>query len=68
VAAPVFDAQDACIGAVAVVGSIQFVPGKPRQSDAAQIIEAARQISRKLGHGRNADQALAAKRAARRMR
>lgn len=56
VAAPVFDAHDACIGAIAIVGSIQFLPEKPRQSDVTQLIEAARQISRKLGHGRSADQ------------
>jgi IclR family KDG regulon transcriptional repressor len=68
VAAPVFDAQDACIAAIAIVGSIQFLPDKPRQSDVAQIIEAARQISRKLGHGRKADQPLASKRTLRRAR
>jgi DNA-binding IclR family transcriptional regulator len=56
VAAPIFDAQDACIAAVAIVGSIQFLPEKPRPSDVAQLLEAARHISRKLGHGRSADQ------------
>ena len=30
VAAPIFDAQDACIAAVAIVASIQFLPEKPR--------------------------------------
>jgi IclR family KDG regulon transcriptional repressor len=57
VAAPIFDAQDACIATIAIVASIQFLPEKPRQSDVAQLIEAARQISRKLGHSRSADQA-----------
>ena len=38
---------------VALVGSIQFLPEKPRPSDVAQLIETARQISRKLGHGRS---------------
>jgi IclR family KDG regulon transcriptional repressor len=56
VAAPIFDAHDACIAAIAIVGSIQFIPEKPRHSDVAQLIEAARQISRKLGHGRGVDQ------------
>lgn len=56
VAAPVFDAQDACIAALAIVASIQFLPQKPRQSDVVQLVEAARQISRKLGNGRSADQ------------
>jgi DNA-binding IclR family transcriptional regulator len=60
VAAPIFDAQDACIAALAIVGSIQFLPEKPRQPDVAQLIEAARQISRKLGHGR--DQSVSSKR------
>lgn len=62
VAAPIFNAQNACIAAVAIVGSIQFLPQKPRPSDVAQLIEAARQISRKLGHGRGADQSLLSKR------
>jgi IclR family KDG regulon transcriptional repressor len=53
VAAPIFDAHDACIATVAIVASIQFLPEKPRPSDVAQLIETARQISRKLGHGRN---------------
>jgi IclR family transcriptional regulator, KDG regulon repressor len=68
VAAPIFDAQDACIAAVALVGSIQFLPEKPRQSDVAQLIEAARQISRKLGHGSSADQPSPAKRGLRTQR
>ena len=62
VAAPIFDAQDACIASVALVGSIQFLPEKPRPSDVAQLIDAARQISRKLGHGRSADQPAPSKR------
>jgi IclR family KDG regulon transcriptional repressor len=62
VAAPIFDAQDACIASVAIVGSIQFLPEKPRPSDVAQLIETARQISRKLGHGRSTDQPALAKR------
>ena len=52
-AAPIFDAQDACIACVALVGSIQFLPDKPRPADVAQLIETAKQISRKLGHGRS---------------
>jgi DNA-binding IclR family transcriptional regulator len=52
VAAPVFDAQDNCIATIALVGSIQFLPEKPRLSDVSHLVEAARQISRKLGHDR----------------
>jgi DNA-binding IclR family transcriptional regulator len=62
IAAPIFDEQDACIASVAIVASIQFLPEKPRQSDVAQLIETARQISRKLGHGRGVDQLAPSKR------
>lgn len=54
VAAPIFDAQDACIASIAIVASIQVLPEKTRPADIAQLIEAARQISHKLGHGRAA--------------
>jgi DNA-binding IclR family transcriptional regulator len=65
VAAPIFDAQDACIATVAIVASIQFLPEKPRHSDVAQLVEAARQISRKLGHRSGAEQPAPAKRGVR---
>lgn len=52
VAAPVFDEHDACIAALALVGSIQFLPEKPKPADVAALTEAAQQVSRKLGHGR----------------
>jgi IclR family KDG regulon transcriptional repressor len=68
VAAPIFDAQDACIATVAIVASIQYLPEKPRQSDVALLIEAARQISRKLGHGRGAHQPAPSKRGPRTVR
>ena len=55
VAAPIFDANDACIAAVALVGSIQFLPEKNRPGDVAKLIETARQISRKLGHEGSAE-------------
>jgi DNA-binding IclR family transcriptional regulator len=51
VAAPIFDQNDACIGALAVVGSIQFLPGKPRPTDVAELTRASHQISQRLGHG-----------------
>jgi IclR family KDG regulon transcriptional repressor len=65
VAAPIFDAQDACIASIAIVASIQVLPEKTRPSDVAQLIEAARQISHKLGHGRGAHQPPPVKRSAR---
>jgi IclR family transcriptional regulator, KDG regulon repressor len=56
VAAPIFDNHDACIGALAIVGSIQFLPDKPKPADIAALIRASEQISRKLGNrGRNED-------------
>jgi IclR family transcriptional regulator, KDG regulon repressor len=49
VAVPIFDSHDACIAALAVVGSIQFLPEKPKQSDIDGLTKAGQQISRKLG-------------------
>lgn len=65
VAAPIFDAQDACVAALALVASIQFLPEKPRHADLAGLTEAARQISRKLGHSRSVEQPAIIRRAAR---
>jgi DNA-binding IclR family transcriptional regulator len=52
VAAPIFDDKDACIGAVALVGSIQFLPTEPDAAAVSALKGAAQQISRKLGHTR----------------
>ena len=65
VAAPIFDTQDACIATLAVVGSIQFLPEKPKPAVTAALTEAAQQISRKLGHGRGADRPALSRRPAR---
>jgi DNA-binding IclR family transcriptional regulator len=50
VATPIFDSHDACVAALAVVGSIQFLPAKPKPSDIDALTKASRQVSRKLGH------------------
>ncbi len=50
VAAPIFDSHDACIAALAIVGSIQFLPEKPKKTDTEALIKASQQISHKLGH------------------
>jgi len=50
IAAPIFDSHDACIAALAIVASIQFLPDKPKQSVIDALIKASQQISRKLGH------------------
>ena len=52
VAAPIFDEKDACIAAVALVGSIQFLPADPDPASISALKVAAEQISRKLGHSR----------------
>ncbi|MDB5580554.1 MAG: hypothetical protein JWR80_5730 [Bradyrhizobium sp.] len=54
IAAPIFDRTDACIAAVAVVGSIQFLPERPEAETIAALKACGQQISRKLGHGRDA--------------
>jgi IclR family KDG regulon transcriptional repressor len=50
VAAPIFDARGACVAALALVGSIQFLPERPKPFHVAQLLEASRQVSRKLGY------------------
>jgi DNA-binding IclR family transcriptional regulator len=52
IAAPIFDHRDACIAAVAVVGSIQFLPSKPDAQVVAALKSAAQRISRALGQDR----------------
>jgi DNA-binding IclR family transcriptional regulator len=52
VAAPIFDDKDACVAALAVVGSIQFLPAEPATATISALKAAAHRISRKLGHGR----------------
>lgn len=54
-AAPIFNDQDACVAALALVGSIQYLPGKPKPAHVAALTNAAMQISRKLGYGRHQD-------------
>jgi IclR family transcriptional regulator, KDG regulon repressor len=54
IAAPIFDAADICIGAVALVGSIQFLPATPPAAMVKNLKGCAHDISRQLGHGRKA--------------
>ncbi len=51
VAAPIFDATDACIASVALVGSIQFLPANPSVTLVKNLKACAHEISRQLGHG-----------------
>src|ERR1700730_8980742 len=48
-AVPIFDSHDACIAALAIVGSLQFLTEKPKRSDIDALTKASQQISRKLG-------------------
>lgn len=50
VAAPIFDADNACIASVALVGSIQFLPANPSASLVSSLKSCAREISRQIGH------------------
>ena len=52
VATPIFDDHGACVAALAIVGSIQFLPGKPKPEDLAALKNAGPHISRRLEHGR----------------
>jgi IclR family transcriptional regulator, KDG regulon repressor len=54
VAAPIFNDKNACTSALALVGSIQFLPATCDARTIAALKEAADQISRRLGHGRPA--------------
>jgi IclR family KDG regulon transcriptional repressor len=51
-AAPIFDDRDSCVGALALVGSIQYLPAEPDPKTISALKAGADQISRKLGHGR----------------
>lgn len=50
IAAPVFDQGGRCIGAVAAVGSIQFIPDRPSRITIEAVRSCGREISRRLGH------------------
>ena len=50
VAAPIFDDKDACIGTLALVGSIQFLPAQADAATVSALKATAQKISRKLGH------------------
>jgi IclR family KDG regulon transcriptional repressor len=54
IAAPVFDKTDAAVAAIAVVGSIQFLPQKPNPALVKAVRNCADMISRRMGYGRGA--------------
>ncbi|NVO16113.1 MAG: IclR family transcriptional regulator [Rhodoplanes sp.] len=51
IATPVFDDQDGCAAALAIVGSIQHLPDRPAPAVIAALKDASSRISRQLGHG-----------------
>lgn len=55
IAAPIFDQTDTCVGAVAAVGSIQFIPSQPAPATINAVKTCAREVSRRLGHRPTAD-------------
>ena len=50
VSAPIFERSGDCIGALAIVGSIQFVPPHPTARQLQALLAAAGRISRELGY------------------
>ena len=59
IAAPVFDSHDAAVAAVALVGSIQFLPATPGDQIIAALKSCGEQISRKFGHSSSGGSAAA---------
>jgi IclR family KDG regulon transcriptional repressor len=49
-AAPVRDASERCVAAIAIVGSIQYLPRQPDAAHVTAILDAARVISSNLGY------------------
>jgi DNA-binding IclR family transcriptional regulator len=52
-AAPVFDADGALVGALAIVDSVQFIPEPPTAEQIRQTIAAANRAAAALGYGRD---------------
>lgn len=65
-AAPIFDERDSCIGALAIVGSIQYLPETPDTDTVEALKDYGKQISRRFGHGRGPGGGVATPRASRR--
>jgi DNA-binding IclR family transcriptional regulator len=49
IAAPIYDDRDSCVAAIAIVGSIQHLPGSVHEQTASALKRAGRQISKLLG-------------------
>ena len=53
IAAPVFDDTNACVAAIALVGSIQFLHSKYEKTAFVALRNCAAKVSQKIGHGRS---------------
>jgi IclR family KDG regulon transcriptional repressor len=51
-AAPVFDGSGAMVGALAILGSIQFIRATPSAEQVRHVVAAAARLSARLGHER----------------
>lgn len=49
IAAPVFDHRNRLVGSIAIVGSTQFIPDRPKEALVNEVLAAARRISSALG-------------------
>lgn len=49
-AAPIFDALGAYVGAIAITDSVQFIPESPTPGQVREVVAAAEQVSRNLGY------------------
>lgn len=49
-AAPLFDASEDCIGAIALVGLIQQIPREPHPNQVQAVLDAAQRLSSRLGY------------------
>lgn len=52
IAVGIFDETEACVGAIAIVGSLQYVSAVPDKRSLAALKDTAREISKALGHRR----------------
>jgi DNA-binding IclR family transcriptional regulator len=49
IAAPVFDHSNRLVGSIAIVGSTQFIPDRPKEDLVGEVLAAAQRICSALG-------------------
>jgi DNA-binding IclR family transcriptional regulator len=50
IAAPIFVEEEACVGSIAIIGALQFVPAVPDKRTLAALTDTAREISKSLAY------------------